>query len=121
MEKLVYIYLGKNFLKIFYKNLEPIRKKNWNLILYIFNLPIFIYIKIDIDFTFLKKKFFILLFILSKMTTKNRIILENEQVEELVLNKPVEEMTTEERRIADEYVEAMLEDVEEFIDSYLNH
>lgn len=57
----------------------------------------------------------------SKMTTKNRIILENEQVEELVLNKPVEEMTTEERRIADEYVEAMLEDVEEFIDDYLNH
>jgi len=55
------------------------------------------------------------------MTTKNRIILENEQVEELVLNKPVEEMTTEERRIADEYVEAMLEDVEEFIDDYLNH
>lgn len=55
------------------------------------------------------------------MTTKNRIILENEQVEELVLNKPVEEMTTEERRIADEYVDAMLEDVEEFIDSYLNH
>ena len=55
------------------------------------------------------------------MTTKNRIILENEQVEELVLNKPVDEMTTEERRIAEMYVDAMLEEVDEFIDDYLNN
>ena len=121
MEKLVYIYLGKNFLKIFYKNLKPIRKKNWNLILYIFNLPTFIYIKIDIDFTFLKKKFFILHFILSKMTEK--IILENEITEEenFVFTTKVEDMSEEQRRIADKIVEKMLEETDKFIEEYLNH
>ena len=55
------------------------------------------------------------------MTTKNRIILENEQVEELVFTKSVEDMTPEERRIADEYVDAMLEEVDEFIRNSLNN
>lgn len=50
-----------------------------------------------------------------------KIILENEQVEELVYSKPVDEMTEEERRIAEMYVDAMLEEVDDFINDYLNH
>ena len=50
-----------------------------------------------------------------------KIILENEQVEELVYSKPVEQMTEEEKRIAEMYVDAMLEEVDDFINDYLNH
>lgn len=50
-----------------------------------------------------------------------KIILENEQIEELVYSKPVEEMTEEERRIADMYVDALLEEADELINNSLNN
>jgi len=49
-----------------------------------------------------------------------KIILENEQVEELVYSKTLDEMTEEERRIADMYVDALLEEADDLINSILD-
>ena len=56
-----------------------------------------------------------------KMTTK--IILENEITEEerFVFTTKVEDMSEEQRRIADKIVEKMLEETDKFIEEYLNN
>jgi len=60
----------------------------------------------------------------TKVTLENEVIEEtSKELDELkfIFRVSVDKMTDKQRRIADMYVDAMLEDVDEFINDYLNH